>query len=212
MKMGNPEKDWHHDVMPAGAARVMSNLSKREILQGFYLAGGTGMALHIGHRISRDLDFFKQSFDEKTLLNALSGIDELSVVSTDRETLHLTIEGVKVSFLGYPYPLLLPSEIYSGMPVADPRDIACMKISAISGRGSKRDFVDLYVAARRYLLKDLLDFFKTKFARINYNMVHILKSLTYFEDAEKEPMPHMLAPILWDEIKEFFMSEVPELL
>jgi len=210
--MGNPEKDWHHDAMPAGAARVMSNLSKREILQGFYLAGGTGMALHIGHRISRDLDFFKQSFDEKTLLNALSGIDELSVVSTDRETLHLTIEGVKVSFLGYPYPLLLPSEIYSGMPVADPRDIACMKISAISGRGSKRDFVDLYVAARRYLLKDLLDFFKTKFARINYNMVHILKSLTYFEDAEKEPMPHMLAPILWDEIKEFFMSEVPELL
>jgi hypothetical protein len=209
---GNSEKAWHEEVMPSGAVRVMGRLSKREDLQGFYLAGGTGMALNVGHRISRDLDFFKHSFDEKALLSGLSRIEDLAVVSIDRETLHLTIEGIKLSFLGYPYPLLFSSEIYTGMPVADPRDIACMKINAISGRGTKRDFVDLFVSSRQYLLKDLMDCFKTKFARINFNIVHVLKSLVYFEDAEKDPMPHMLAPITWDEVKEFFIREVPALL
>jgi hypothetical protein len=61
-------------------------------------------------------------------------------------------------------------------------------------------------------LGKLLQTFHKKFAKVNYSMVHVLKSLTYFEDAEQEPMPDMLVPLAWDEVKQFFCREVPPLL
>jgi hypothetical protein len=87
-----------------------------------------------------------------------------------------------------------------------------MKISAIASRGAKRDFVDLYVVAKGFGLPALLELFRQKFALAQYNMVHILKSLAYFADAEKDPMPHMLIPLTWDEVTQFFRREVPRLL
>jgi hypothetical protein len=87
-----------------------------------------------------------------------------------------------------------------------------MKISAISGRGTKRDFVDLFVVAQEEGLKTLLALFDRKFADANYSAVHILKSLTYFDDAESEPMPDMLVPMSWDNIKRFFRERAPRLL
>ena len=108
--------------------------------------------------------------------------------------------------------MLFPFQSFMGISVADPRDIACMKLSAISSRGTKRDFVDLYVASNRYGLSHLLELFQKKYARIHYNIVHILKSLTYFEDAEKEPMPNMLMTLSWEEVRWFFIREVPGLI
>lgn len=86
-----------------------------------------------------------------------------------------------------------------------------MKISAIGGRGTKRDFVDLFMVAQKFNLSELFTLFKRKFSLTPYNNFHILKSLAYLTDAELEPMPHMLVPLAWDTVKQFFTSEIPKL-
>jgi hypothetical protein len=209
--MDNKEKSWNKEVIPEAAEQVLGMLLKS--IGSFYLAGGTGLALQLGHRLSRDFDFFtSESFDEERLLSDLKDIEKLSVVSMGRETLHLHVRGIKVSFLGYRYPVLFPFGSFMGVQVADPRDIACMKISAIAGRGGKRDFLDLYATAQQYGLASLLDLFKQKYAQVDFNLVHALKSLTYFKDAEKEPMPQMLSSISWNDVTEFFKQEAPKFI
>lgn len=126
--------------------------------------------------------------------------------------LHATIEKTKASFLGYAYPTLYTSTPFVGVAIADRRDIACMKVSAIASRGTRRDFVDLYVCAKRYGLKEILRMFETKYAQTQYSKPHILKSLTFFTDAEKDPMPNMLEEISWDRVKQFFLYEAPRLI
>jgi len=191
----------------------MRELQRTSALQNFYLAGGTGLALHIGHRRSVDLDFFsREPFDPEAILGKAESLEGLHVLSKDPETLHLTIGDAKVSFLGYRYPLLFPCEEISEVKIADPRDIACMKVSAIASRGTKRDFIDLYTVSKHHKLEKLLTWFKAKYERANYSMVHVLKSLTYFEDAEKDPMPDMLVTLAWESVKEFFSTEAPRLL
>jgi hypothetical protein len=124
------------------------------------------------------------------------------------DTLRVTVQGVKVSFLAYSYPVLFPMAAFQGVNVADPRDIAGMKLGAVASRGTKRDFVDLYALAKLYGLAQLLEWFKQRYAELNRNLVHGLKSLTYFEDADKEPMPDMLIPLSWEDAKRYFRSEV----
>jgi len=146
----------------------------------------------------------------------MQGLSNLTIVAKSEHTLHLTLKDIKVSFLGYQYPLLFQTKEYqtgagTTIEIADGRDIACMKISAISGRGTKRDFVDLHMVAQQYNLPELFTLFKRKFSLTPYNNVHILKSLAYFADAELEPMPHMLVPLEWDTVKRFFIAEVPKL-
>lgn len=87
-----------------------------------------------------------------------------------------------------------------------------MKIGAIAGRGSKRDFIDLYAVSKHHELAQILAWFKEKYARANYSMVHVLKSLTYFEDAEKDPMPDILVNLTWERVKQYFAAEAPRLL
>ncbi len=132
-------------------------------------------------------------------------------MSKSSQTVWLHVSGTKVSFIWYGYPLLFPLQHLRGLAVADVRDIACMKISALAGRGSRRDFVDLYVAAERHGLQHLLDLFQRKFAQANYSSLHLRKALTYFDDAEEEAMPDMLTPLAWERVKEFFLHEVPNL-
>ncbi len=215
----NTEKPlWHKEILPLASNEVLGDLNRMLPLQPFYLAGGTGLALRLGHRLSRDFDFFCTAlFNEEMLIQKMRGLNDFTIVAKSEHTLHIVLKGIKVSFLGYNYPLLFQtnkfqSEIGIPVDVADARDIACMKISAISSRGTKRDFVDLYMVAQQYNLCELFTLFKHKFSLTPYNTVHILKSLTYFIDAESEPMPDMLVPLSWDTVKRFFISEVPKLL
>jgi len=148
--MEENSKTWHAEVISAEVADTAGRLTGLEALRDFYLAGGTALALHLGHRRSVDLDFFSADpFNQDLLVATLQALPEFSLVAKSTQTLHLNVSGTKVSFIGYSYPLLFPLELFRGLAVADVRDIACMKLSALASRGSRRDFIDLYVAAQR---------------------------------------------------------------
>lgn len=179
-------------------------------LEDWILAGGTGLALHLGHRYSEDLDLFRsESFDPARLANDLADVGDVSVQSRSDDTLHLLLDGLRVSFLRAHPPLLFPGTDYRGLVVADPRDIAVMKVVAIGGRGSRKDFVDLYFYLRSGATLDgILTLLERRFAGLDYNEYHLLKSLAYFEDAESEPMPNMIRDVEWTEIRDALEKEV----
>jgi len=188
-------------------------LTKEAVLKNFYLAGGTGAALLLKHRVSLDLDFFtKKDIDTKTLIQKIKIQGKFSIERETENTLIGMFNGTRVSFLKYGYPLLFIPKQIKGIKAADLRDIGCMKIDAISSRGTKRDFIDLFFICREASsLKNLLSLFKRKYKSVNYNMMHILKSLTYFEDAENNPMPKMIVPASWQEVKSFFKEEIKKI-
>jgi hypothetical protein len=204
---------WHPETTTAGTEQTLRALRDRGLIEGSYLAGGTGLALRFGHRLSVDLDFFiPWLFDEGALLARVQAMPDFSLVAKAPHTIHAAVQGTKVSFLGYPYPALFPPARFLDVPVADPRDIACMKVSAIASRGTKRDFIDLYMASERFGLAEILNWFARKYTQTGYNRIHVLKSLTFFGDAEKDPMPRMLVPLAWDDVVRFFKREAPGLL
>jgi hypothetical protein len=203
---------WHPGVISPAAQSLLLTQGPAPHFSSFYLAGGTGLALRLGHRRSVDFDFFSEdTFDEEALLAVLRE-QSPKVLSRAPSTLHLLLLEIKVSFIAYPYPLLFPTDRFSGVEVADARDIACMKLSAVASRGTRRDFVDLYVAANECSLRELLSLFVRKYAGVEYSRLHLLKSLTYFDDAEADPPLDMLTEISWDEVKDFFTRESAALL
>lgn len=192
-------------------------ISKVLRAKNFYLAGGTGLALQLGHRISDDLDFFTEdSFELQELLLILGETGEYTVSGTAPGTLHLVFDEVtKASFLFYPYRLLFPVLNFEGCTVADYRDIAAMKIIALSQRGSKKDFVDLYFLLQgKVSIGQLKQFVQQKFAGVKYSWPHLVKSLGYFADAEEDPPPLLvsdgkvreLTSQVWGQVKEFLLG------
>lgn len=204
---------WHVHVISEETNRTLQSLSQTSLLKAFYLAGGTGLALHLGHRRSKDLDFFTEAeFEPDQAIAALRPYVDLRVIDKAEGTLHASIGDTKLSFLRYSYPLLFPEGRFHEAKIADPRDIGCMKIGAIAGRGTRRDFIDLHAIARLYGLPQLVRWFEEKVRPVSFSRVHLLKSFTYFEDADREPMPDMLSSISWNEVKAFFAAETPRLL
>jgi len=183
------------------------------LLEAWTLAGGTALALQLGHRYSEDLDFFSSdSFDPDRVLHRLSDVGHVAIQSRSSETLHATLDGLRLSFRRAQAPLLFPGASYRGLLVADPRDIAVMKVIAIGGRGSRKDFIDLYVYLRGgTTLGSVFELLGRRFATLDYNEYHLLKSLVFFEDAETEPMPNMIRKIDWNEVKDRLRSETRSL-
>lgn len=203
----------YQKVVNAKTKRVLEALARIKKLPDFYLAGGTALALQLGHRRSIDLDWFSQkSFSPIQLKRDLSSLGMLKIESEDKKTLDCFLNKVKLSFFVYPYKLLFPLVDFDSFKLADERDIACMKIDAISSRGSKKDFIDLYFLLQKYHLKELLDLFDKKYTSIQYNRFHILKSLVYFAEAEVEPMPEMLKEISWLKVKNTLKKEVKNMV
>lgn len=207
---GKPDT-WHREAISDDLEAVLRALPGEPVHRRFYLAGGTALALQLGHRRSLDLDFFtEETFDEEAVIAAIRNLPAFELIAKDKQTVHAHIHGVKVTFLGYAYPLLFPLSSYLGARVAEPREIACMKISAIAARATRRDFIDLYAVCRLHQLPHLIGLFQRKYGRVS--LVHIVKSLTYFEDAEKDSMPRMLVPVSWDAVKSFFLAQATRLL
>lgn len=203
----------HSETLAPDTERVLRTLAGSPLLADFYLAGGTALALQFGHRLSVDLDFFSQK--DFTLADAKKALVSLGAYTLENEepgTLDGELDGVKLTLLRYEYPLLFPFVDFGGVRLADPRDIACMKLDAISSRGSKKDFIDLFVILEKYQLRDIFDLFDKKYAGIAYNRLHLLKSLSYFADAEEEPMPRMLRELSWETVMETIANEARKVL
>lgn len=181
----------------------------------FYLAGGTALALQEGHRISIDLDFMSATFsDPESLIQTLRDSDlDFEVTMTSSRTVYITTGGVQVSFFGYDYPQL-EEVLQSGqglLPLAHTDDIAAMKLAAIASRGSRKDFVDLWLlVSRRRSLQTYLDLFQVKYRMRDIG--HVIRSLSYFDDADEEPELRMLIELDWKRVKSDFLTSVSGLL
>ena len=194
--------------------KALALLSDFPFPEKTYLAGGTACALHLGHRISVDLDFFTPiKFDSKAVLHALKDHGEFKLEQQSWGTILGLFSEVKFSLFVYEYPLLFPSHSFQRIPIADLRDIAAMKIEAISSRGIKRDFMDLYFICQSGIaLKEILDLYDRKYQQHKSNTIHILKSLIYFVDADATAVPKMLKTVDWKKVKRFFEDEVKNYL
>lgn len=192
------------------AIQLVSKLSE---IQNAYLAGGTALALQIGHRVSLDLDFFTtHKFNETELSKKLSNIPKYKVGRTAEWTILGKINETKFSMFYYNYPLLRKTIEFEGINLASLADIAAMKIHAIEQRGTMRDFVDIYFLSKQYSLDEMIAFYQKKYSRDPDRLYFAIRALDYFEDAEKESeMPKMLVSVDWDEVKEFFKKETKRL-
>ncbi len=188
---------------------LVKQLSAKGFIKNFYLAGGTAVALFFHHRRSDDLDFFSEkSFREVALIGNLKKVGKFENLKSEKDTLLGKLAGIKVSFFSLPYKLLEPPLKNKNLRVAAPLDLALMKILAISDRGTKRDFIDLYLLSKQIKpLDELLILFQKKFGKYDFNIQHIIKSLSYFDDADKGEMPEMYIDVEWREVKRFFSNQ-----
>ena len=205
----------HWEAAPAGMHDVLVSVSAALAGTDFYLAGGTALALLEGHRISMDLDLFSPSFDDPEVAERTLGETHPDAVTTlmSPRTLYLQIEGTTVSLFGYSYPLVAPilQPDNSLLPFASREDIAAMKLAAITSRGSRKDFIDLWLLiTRNWSLSDCLELFRQKFA--TRDIGHVVRSLTYFDDANEEPPLRMLVDIEWESVKRDFSGWVTGLV
>lgn len=197
----------YQEALYPKTATVLKSLRKVDLLSQFYLAGKTGLALQLGHRKSIDLDFFTSEFPSRDILLQNFSSLKPEVLFETQGTIDLEVKTVKVSFLEYHYPLLTQLLDFENIKVASVLDIACMKLSAISSRGTRKDFFDLFFILEKYSLKEILRSFEKKYVNVHYNKVHILKSLLYFSDAELDPEPDMLVKTNWGQIKQRIEQE-----
>lgn len=198
------------ETLIKGAKENLALLGQSGILKNAYLAGGTGVALQLGHRISVDFDFFTtEDFIPKIFSAELLKLGSFREEQIDKGTVLGSFEGIKFSLFVYKYPLIFPPLTYLSVDIADIRDIAAMKIDAIASRGAKRDFIDLYYICKSgYRLNELLNFYHKKYEKLASNLIHILKSMVFFNDAEIDEMPRMLKEASWEEVKKYFESEI----
>lgn len=170
-------------------------------IKPFFLVGGTALALQLGHRMSIDLDFFTpEPFNNAKLLDALSTNLEVSVELDEQHMLITNVEGIKVDFVKMGYPILFPTLHIEGVRMLDLQDIAPMKLKAIAQRGSKKDFFDIYFLLEQMSLETMVSLFRQKFKM--HEIFHIVKSLSYFEDAEHSANPVVFdQSVSWQQVK-----------
>jgi hypothetical protein len=199
----------HPEAMTSEAKALVPRLAPTVARHHFILAGGTSLALRLGHRLSVDLDFFSE---EEVLPDLLVG--ELRAAHLDSEVtqlapgiLSVVVEGVRVSFFHYPYPFVDAPQPYEGLRVASVLDIAAMKLVAVAQRSARRDFVDLYVILQQMPFRTVAARAVQRYGAGFIEPVVVGKGLTWLEDADGEPDPHYLGqPVLWDDVKAFFVS------
>jgi len=195
----------HLEALAPAQKKTLEQIASFATRRGFYLGGGTAVALHLGHRRSIDFDWFIQKpLGDPMLLaqHMRSRAIDFTTSYVEAGTLHGFLSGVRFSFLEYPYNLLSPLVKLKDFDcsVASLDDLACMKLSALAQRGSKKDFVDIYaMALKHHPLPDILSLYKRKYGV--EDMSHVLYGLAYFDDADKERMPRMLWKTDWKTIK-----------
>lgn len=203
--------------LPAKTKKAFLHCIKLDLFKDpqWYLAGGTALALQEGHRQSVDLDFFstKSVVKEAVFEAELLATGKWHTGYLDRGTIYGTFEGAKMSLIAYPFFLPSKNKLQCGnIRILSSSDIAAMKIVAISQRGRKRDFMDLYwYCTKHEKLNQVIKRAIGQYPGQERNITHILKSLTYFDDAENEPIPKIFFKASWKEVKLFFRKEVKKI-
>ncbi len=188
------------DAVPTHTLELLKWMMEQEEFSGFSLAGDTALSLQIGHRQSVDLDFFgKSAIHADQYMEHLGSFTKIQLLSRSRNVLILNAGGTKVDFVNYQYPLVSKIQIKDGIRLFDLPDIAAMKLAAITGRGRKRDFFDLYFLLEYFTLQKMMDFYNRKYEDGSEFLV--AKSLSYFDDAEQDEDPVMLKEVYWADVK-----------
>ena len=201
----------HLETIEPFALELLKDLMKKSYLEQFVLVGGTALALQIGHRKSDDLDLFTiQDFNTNELIPLL--LNDYSVKPTLQmtQTLICEINNIKVDFIRFKYPFIQPIIETDGIRMLSIEDIAPMKLDAITGRGSKKDFYDLYFLLKLFDLNKLFELYKAKYP--HQTVFHVARSLSYFDDAEHEPEPFVFdKKVTWEKVKRIIRQAVQKL-
>lgn len=196
----------HYQTIDSPTLELLKALMNIPEFGQLCLVGGTALALQIGHRKSIDLDLFgKIDLDEyhySTILNPFGTVIQLN---SSRNIKGYLINKIKVDIVNYPYPWLGSCIHTEGIRLAGMADIAAMKLAAITGRGTKKDFIDLFSLLSYYSLEEMIGFYRHKYHDGSEFMV--VKSLSYFEDAETEQEPVLLSTIAWENVKSTILRE-----
>lgn len=199
----------HWEALTPETRQAFDKTAGLPFISQFYLAGGTGLALHLGHRFSVDLDFFSSDPgtvgpDVRAVLRETLDDPTLSITHDKDTTFVATWCGVGISFFDlHPYPLVQRPLLVEGVPVATVAEIGAMKLAAIVGRGTRKDLVDLYYIFQHVPIEDLFEVAATKYARVRTFAISATRALAYFEDAEALPMPVMIDHTPWATMKRF---------
>lgn len=206
----------HLNCLPSDVRGLLKDLSGIVHVHDFILAGGTALALQIGHRLSVDLDFFTaRPFSTEEIFSELRRLDlDPVILEESAGSLTVTLNKAKVSMFHYPYPFTGKEKEIKGIPVAGIIDIASMKVIAISQRGARRDFVDLYFVLQEIPFRKVAENMIERFGRGRINPVHIGKSLVFFNDAESDPDPRYTGTESpdWEDVKTFFTNNVQQMV
>jgi len=213
--LNHKNDSWYYETLPRVTKVALDFFSDEKWLKEseWYLAGGTALALQCGNRVSLDLDFFTRSssFETNELLNNLPRPPVWNTTLERKNTLYGEFKKAKVSFIVYPF--FVPEHdfiLHGSVKVLNKRDVAVMKIIAISQRGKKRDFFDLYWCVKNIdSLETLIKKLKKQYPSVAHDYNHIIKSLMYFDDAEGDPAPEIFFKATWAEVKKYFQKEVP---
>lgn len=200
----------HYKTIYPATLNLLKELQSLALLKDCRLVGGTALALQLGHRRSVDLDFFgavPESSDE--IVDALREDHEVIIVKESKNIHIYQIDGIKVDIVNYKYEWIDGSVEENGVKLAGVEDIAAMKIAAIIGRGTKKDFIDLYFLLKRFSLEEILQLYLKKYP--DGSLFIAMKSLSYFIDAELNPMPEMFESVDWNSVKATIREEVASL-
>lgn len=199
----------HWEALASETRQAFEALAALPLPADFYLAGGTALALQIGHRVSYDLDFFSSTnplgeVQRAVLIGQLQHLPSVSVKRESAEQLYTTIMGVEASFIFQHHPLLFPTIEVNGLHLAQPIDIGLMKLSAIKDRGTRRDFIDLYCLKDTAPFETLFQLLPQKYSDRPDFTVHLAYALQYFKDAEADTRElRTLKRINWTAVKKY---------
>jgi hypothetical protein len=202
----------HRKTLAPDALELLKELMQKPYLRDFCLVGGTSLSLQIGHRISLDLDLFGSLPFETSELKSLleDDFNSFQVELERKNTLLATINDTKVDFIRFKYGFAYPLIVEQGIRFADIKDIAPVKLDAVSGRGRKKDFFDLYYLLQYFSLPQLLELYQAKY---NHTTIfHVIKSINYFAEAEGENDPIVFdKKVTWEKVKKEIVKAVQKI-
>lgn len=195
------------ETVESSTLELLKKLQRLPVLEQTRLVRGTALALQLGHRKSIDLDFFGTiDCEAEYLRESIAGIASLTILKESPHIHIYIVDGIKVDIVNYKYPWLDDVVLEQGLRLASVSDIAAMKITAIIGRGTKKDFIDIAFLLHHFSLEEILHFYAAKYNDSSVFMA--MKSLAYFDDAEADPMPDMFVNQSWQQVKAYILSKI----